>query len=186
MPVGIVCQAGSPTFFEPAIYARVYKKEVPKISLRHLAASRFQTWFEASGLTQETAGDRIGQNQAWVSRRLKTGPTIDELDELSRLTGHDPGDFVTRHPVRFDVLSPSQAARDGMSGLDTPSVDTDASAKEVPLPTADHRLLFTMLEALPGWWIKPLIGLAAEELQKRYPAHSSPSADQPTTPAAKS
>jgi len=83
----------------------VYIEDVSETA-RQRAANRFTLWFRGMGLSQEQVGDRCGHNQAWVSRRLKVGPTIEELDELAATTGHDPGDFVTHHPVTFGVTHP--------------------------------------------------------------------------------
>lgn len=63
---------------------------------------------EATGATQDVIGKRFGRTQGWVSKNLLgAGPTIDYLDPLGELTGHDPGDFVTARPMDFSQVPAS-------------------------------------------------------------------------------
>jgi hypothetical protein len=68
------------------------------------------------GKGQQPIADFFKKSQPWVSKNLLgKGPLIDHLDTLARLTGHDPGDFVTWREVDFvqsDLASPGVGTED--------------------------------------------------------------------------
>lgn len=59
-------------------------------SLDTLARQQIVTWMRATGITQVALGQRIGRNQAWVSRYLggEFDADLDALQRMADVFGH--------------------------------------------------------------------------------------------------
>jgi transcriptional regulator with XRE-family HTH domain len=60
------------------------------LSLDDIARKQIRHWIEGTGITQATLADRIGRNQAWMSRYLKGEFDADltTLDQMARVFNH--------------------------------------------------------------------------------------------------
>ena len=94
---------------------------------------------KATHSTQQAVADFFGQTQGWASKNLLgAGPTMDYLDQLGLLTGHDPGDFVTLAPVDFSQVPASTAP--------APSL----AERWAQLSAADQRCIASLIDRLLG------------------------------------
>lgn len=59
-------------------------------SLDTLARKQIVAWMETTGITQVALGERIGRNQAWVSRYLSAefDADLDALQRIAEVFGH--------------------------------------------------------------------------------------------------
>lgn len=62
---------------------------MPK-SLDELARGRIQTWIAGTGITQTALAERIGRNQAWMSRYLGSefNADLETLQKMAAVFGH--------------------------------------------------------------------------------------------------
>lgn len=62
----------------------------PSLSLDMRARQRIKNWMETSGITQTMLGDRIGKNQAWMSRYLagEFDADLPTLQKMAAAFGH--------------------------------------------------------------------------------------------------
>lgn len=60
------------------------------MSLDELARGRIKAWIAATGVTQGSLGERIGRNQAWMSRYLsgEYDADLETLQAMARVFGH--------------------------------------------------------------------------------------------------
>lgn len=59
-------------------------------TLDQLAREQIRRWIHSTGITQTTLSERIGRNQAWMSRYLAAGfdADMDTLEKMARVFGH--------------------------------------------------------------------------------------------------
>lgn len=60
------------------------------LSLDELARGRIKAWIASTGVTQGNLGERIGRNQAWMSRYLagEYDADLETLQKIARVFGH--------------------------------------------------------------------------------------------------
>lgn len=60
------------------------------VSLDQLARERIKAWIASTGVTQGNLAERIGRNQAWMSRYLAAeyDTDLETLQKMARVFGH--------------------------------------------------------------------------------------------------
>ena len=61
------------------------------LTLDELARKQIKSWIDATGITQTALAERIGRNQAWMSRYLKGefDADLETLQRMTRVFGHE-------------------------------------------------------------------------------------------------